>query len=102
MAEKANTHSVGEYRKKFELYSQPGDFAIRSAVFQSAVARACSRQGRRKLKRPKFLRASPEEIVTVRNTSRSNNQVSSGLDLKTGAEVFLSTRKADAGTVLLT
>ena len=31
-----------------------------------------------------FLRVSPEEIVITRNTSESNNLVSSGLDLKAG------------------
>jgi selenocysteine lyase/cysteine desulfurase len=34
-----------------------------------------------------FLRVSPEEIVITRNTSESNNLVSSGLDLKPGDEV---------------
>lgn len=36
-----------------------------------------------------FLRVSPEEIVITRNTSESNNIVSSGLDLKAGDEVLL-------------
>ena len=36
-----------------------------------------------------FLRVSPEEIVITRNTSESNNLVSSGLDLKPGDEVLL-------------
>jgi isopenicillin-N epimerase len=36
-----------------------------------------------------FLRVSPEEIVITRNTSESNNLVSSGIDLKTGDEVVL-------------
>ncbi|HEY7500198.1 MAG TPA: aminotransferase class V-fold PLP-dependent enzyme [Vicinamibacterales bacterium] len=36
-----------------------------------------------------FLRATPEEIVITRNTSESNNIVSSGLDLKAGDEVLL-------------
>jgi selenocysteine lyase/cysteine desulfurase len=35
-----------------------------------------------------FLRASPEEIVITRNTSESNNLVSSGLDLKPGDEIL--------------
>jgi len=35
-----------------------------------------------------FLRVSPEEIVITRNTSESNNLVSSGLDLKAGDEVL--------------
>lgn len=36
-----------------------------------------------------FLRASPEEIVITRNTSESNNFVSSGLDLRSGDEVLI-------------
>ena len=36
-----------------------------------------------------FLRASPDEIVITRNTSESNNLVSSGLDLKAGDEVVV-------------
>src|SRR6476661_9930787 len=37
-----------------------------------------------------FLGVTPEEIVITRNTSESNNLVSSGLDLKAGDEVLLS------------
>jgi selenocysteine lyase/cysteine desulfurase len=37
-----------------------------------------------------FLRVTPEEIVITRNTSESNNLVSTGLDLKPGDEVLLS------------
>jgi isopenicillin-N epimerase len=36
-----------------------------------------------------FLRVSPEEIVITRNTSESNNLVSSGLDLRAGDEVVV-------------
>jgi len=36
-----------------------------------------------------FLRVTPEEIVITRNTSESNNLVSSGVDLKPGDEVLL-------------
>ena len=36
-----------------------------------------------------FLRVSPEEIIITRNTSESNNLVSSGLDLKPGDEVIV-------------
>jgi isopenicillin-N epimerase len=36
-----------------------------------------------------FLRATPEEIVITRNTSESNNLISSGLDLKAGDEVVI-------------
>src|SRR5262245_20492164 len=37
-----------------------------------------------------FLRVTPEEIVITRNTSESNNLVSSGIDLKPGDEVLLT------------
>jgi selenocysteine lyase/cysteine desulfurase len=37
-----------------------------------------------------FLRVRPEEIVITRNTSESNNLVSTGVDLKAGDEVVLS------------
>ena len=37
-----------------------------------------------------FLRVTPEEIVITRNTSESNNLVSTGIDLKPGDEVVLS------------
>ena len=36
-----------------------------------------------------FLRVTPEEIVITRNTSESNNLVSSGLDLEAGDEVLI-------------
>jgi selenocysteine lyase/cysteine desulfurase len=36
-----------------------------------------------------FLRVTPEEIVITRNTSESNNFVSSGVDLKAGDEVVI-------------
>jgi selenocysteine lyase/cysteine desulfurase len=37
-----------------------------------------------------FLRVTPEEIIIARNTSEANNLVSSGLDLKAGDEVVIS------------
>jgi isopenicillin-N epimerase len=37
-----------------------------------------------------FLRVTPEEIVITRNTSESNNLVSTGIDLKRGDEVLLT------------
>ncbi len=37
-----------------------------------------------------FLRVTPEEIVITRNTSESNNLVSTGIDLKPGDEVLLT------------
>ena len=37
-----------------------------------------------------FLRVTPEEIVITRNTSESNNLVSTGIDLKAGDEVLLT------------
>jgi selenocysteine lyase/cysteine desulfurase len=36
-----------------------------------------------------FLRVTPEEVLLTRNTSESNNLVSSGLDLKPGDEVLI-------------
>jgi isopenicillin-N epimerase len=36
-----------------------------------------------------FLRVTPEEIIITRNTSESNNLISSGLDLKAGDEVVM-------------
>jgi isopenicillin-N epimerase len=36
-----------------------------------------------------FLRVTPEEIIITRNTSESNNLISSGLDLKAGDEVVI-------------
>jgi isopenicillin-N epimerase len=36
-----------------------------------------------------FLRVTPDEIVLTRNTSEANNLVSSGLDLRAGAEVLV-------------
>ncbi len=36
-----------------------------------------------------FLRVTPDEIIITRNTSESNNLVSSGLDLKAGDEVIV-------------
>ena len=38
----------------------------------------------------RFLRVTPEEIVITRNTSESNNFVSTGVDLKAGDEVLLT------------
>jgi selenocysteine lyase/cysteine desulfurase len=38
-----------------------------------------------------FLRVTPEEIIITRNTSESNNLVSSGIDLKAGDEVLIFT-----------
>ena len=37
-----------------------------------------------------FLRVTPEEIVITRNTSESNNLVSTGIDLKAGDEILLT------------
>ena len=37
-----------------------------------------------------FLHVTPEEIVITRNTSESNNLVSTGIDLKAGDEVLLT------------
>lgn len=50
-----------------------------------------TRTGREAARRAlaQFLRVTPEEIVITRNTSESNNFVSSGLDLKAGDEVLI-------------
>ena len=50
-----------------------------------------TREGREALRRrlAAVLRVTPEEIVITRNTSESNNMVSSGLDLKPGDEVVI-------------
>lgn len=50
-----------------------------------------TRQGREAARRSiaAALRVTPEEIVMTRNTSESNNFVSSGLDLKAGDEVLV-------------
>ena len=37
-----------------------------------------------------FLRVTPEEIIITRNTSESNNLVSTGIDLKAGDEILLT------------
>ena len=37
-----------------------------------------------------FLRVTPEEIIITRNTSESNNLVSTGVELKAGDEVLLT------------
>lgn len=53
--------------------------------------RATTHQGRESTRRKiaAALRVTPEEIVITRNTSESNNIVSSGLDLKAGDQVLL-------------
>ena len=53
--------------------------------------RQTTRQGREATRRTlaAALRVTPEEIVITRNTSESNNFVSSGLDLKNGDEVVI-------------
>src|SRR5215510_420541 len=57
----------------------------------SSQNRQKTREGREAARRAlaSFLRVTPEEIVITRNTSESNNFVSSGLDLKAGDEVVL-------------
>jgi selenocysteine lyase/cysteine desulfurase len=61
----------------------------RDPSFDNRVKLGEGRETTRKLL-AEFLRATPEEIVITRNTSESNNLVSSGLDLKPGDEVLLS------------
>jgi isopenicillin-N epimerase len=68
-------------------------FASTRSVDQdpSSQNRQKTRQGREAARRAvaSALRVSPEEIVLTRNTSESNNVVSSGLDLKAGDEVLI-------------
>lgn len=45
-----------------------------------------------------FINASPDEIVITRNTTEGMNFVASGLDMKEGDEVLLSTMEHPAGT----
>ena len=61
----------------------------RDPSFDNRVKLGDGREATRKLLAD-FLRVTPEEIVITRNTSESNNLVSSGLDLKPGDEVLLS------------
>jgi selenocysteine lyase/cysteine desulfurase len=57
----------------------------------SSQNRQKTREGREAARRAlaTYLRVTPEEIVITRNTSESNNFVSSGLDLKSGDEVLI-------------
>jgi isopenicillin-N epimerase len=57
----------------------------------SSQNRQKTRDGREAARRAlaSFLRVTPEEIVITRNTSESNNIVSSGLDLKAGDKVVI-------------
>jgi selenocysteine lyase/cysteine desulfurase len=57
----------------------------------SSHNRRKTRDGREALRKrlAAYLRATPEEIVITRNTSESNNLVSSGLDLRAGDEVVI-------------
>jgi selenocysteine lyase/cysteine desulfurase len=56
--------------------------------FDNRVKMGEGRENTRKLLAD-FLRVTPEEIVITRNTSESNNLVSTGIDLKTGDEVLI-------------
>ncbi len=56
--------------------------------FDNRVKMGEGRENTRKLL-AEFLRVTPEEIVITRNTSESNNLVSSGVDLKAGDEVLI-------------
>jgi selenocysteine lyase/cysteine desulfurase len=57
----------------------------------SSQNRQKTHEGREAARRAlaEFLHVTPEEIVITRNTSESNNFVSSGLDLKAGDEVLI-------------
>src|SRR5216683_2166004 len=57
--------------------------------FDNRVKLGDGRENTRKLL-AEFLRVTPEEIVITRNTSESNNLVSTGIDLKAGDEVLLT------------
>src|SRR5438105_8364796 len=70
------------------LYRTTKDMA-RAPSFDNRVKLGDGREATRKLLAD-FLHVTPEEIVITRNTSESNNLVSSGLDLKAGDEVLLS------------
>jgi selenocysteine lyase/cysteine desulfurase len=78
----------------------PSPARVLDAYFEStrSVDRDPSPQNRRKTRSGReatrralatYLRVTPEEIVITRNTSESNNFVSSGLDLKAGDEVLI-------------
>ena len=56
--------------------------------FNNRVKMGEGKENTRKLL-AEFLRVTPEEIVITRNTSESNNLVSSGIDLKAGDEVVI-------------
>src|SRR6266478_1593846 len=57
--------------------------------FENRAKLGDGRENTRKLL-AEFLRVTPEEIVITRNTSESNNLVSTGIDLKPGDEVLLT------------
>jgi selenocysteine lyase/cysteine desulfurase len=57
--------------------------------FENRAKLGDGRENTRKLL-AEFLRVTPEEVVITRNTSESNNLVSSGIDLKAGDEVLVS------------
>ena len=60
----------------------------RDPSFDNRVKMGQGRENTRKLL-AEFLHVTPEEVVITRNTSESNNLVSSGLDLKPGDEVII-------------
>ena len=60
----------------------------RDPSFDNRVKMGQGRESTRKLLAD-FLRVTPEEIVITRNTSESNNLVSTGVDLKHGDEVLI-------------
>jgi selenocysteine lyase/cysteine desulfurase len=57
--------------------------------FENRAKLGDGRENTRKLL-AEFLRVTPEEIVITRNTSESNNLVSTGVELKAGDEVLLT------------
>src|SRR5436309_4075085 len=60
----------------------------RDPSFDNRVKMGQGRENTRRLL-AEFLHVTPEEIVITRNTSESNNLVSSGVDLKAGDEVVI-------------
>ena len=70
------------------LYNATKDMD-RDPSFDNRVKLGEGRENTRKLL-AQFLRVTPEEIVITRNTSESNNLVSTGIDLKAGDEVLLT------------
>ena len=70
------------------VYSNTKDMD-RDPSFNNRAKLTAGKEATRKLL-AEFLRASPDEIIIVRNTSEANNLVSSGVELREGDEVLIS------------